>query len=423
MVTGSAFWVDDDLWPKIESKVPDLSWRVVGNHHEIDVSSWTTADRVSLVTRLLTSGVTKCIVGTRHLLGEGWDCPPVNCVIDLTGIVASVTTNQVRGRALRKDPADASKVASIWDVITIVPGISGGERMLEKLQQRHAHTLGIDATGRIQAGVGRIDPVLKGPALDVATDIDGIRQRMVARAGEFGHAKTRWRVGEAYRDQRVWRIEGTASQVRLPKIRPEQPSVAASQAWVRLRRKKWGGVAAIGAGGVAASLYFPSVFSLALGGLASVATGGGIAITAAVAAGLGVWIHHKQGHRQAMMHAVAQSLERIYGDTGTLHFDKDRAWLMGEPEASRRFAHAVAELLGAVRYPRYLLLESNGAVWPVPDALGGTRDQADTFAEAWTTSVGSCEVLFARQGRGKDVLVAAWKHGAHQDVQIIEDWE
>jgi signal transduction histidine kinase len=60
----------------------------VGGHHEVDVGDWSSADRVGLATKLLTEGVTQCLVGTRHLLGEGWDCPPVNCAIDLTGIVA-----------------------------------------------------------------------------------------------------------------------------------------------------------------------------------------------------------------------------------------------------------------------------------------------------------------------------------------------
>ena len=56
LVTGTAFWVDDDLWPRISARGPELPWQVVGDHHEIDVSAWPTAQRVALATRLLTEG-------------------------------------------------------------------------------------------------------------------------------------------------------------------------------------------------------------------------------------------------------------------------------------------------------------------------------------------------------------------------------
>ena len=95
----------------------------------------------------------------------------------------------------------------------------------------------------------------------------------------------------------------------------------------------------------------------------------------------------------------------------------------GPPETSRRFAEAAAELLGSVRYPRYLLLEPGGRVWPVPKALGATRDLADAFARAWAETVGPCEVIYARQGRGRDLLVAAWKVGGRPDATVVEDWE
>ena len=118
LVTGSAFWVDQDLFPKFKEKFPDLEWINAGDHFEVQVSKWSSAERVALATRFLEEGSTRCLIGTRHLLGEGWDCPAVNCVVDLTGISTSVTTNQIRGRALRTDPHDAAKVASLWEIVS-----------------------------------------------------------------------------------------------------------------------------------------------------------------------------------------------------------------------------------------------------------------------------------------------------------------
>jgi superfamily II DNA or RNA helicase len=423
LVTGSAFWVDDDLWPRVSGRLPDLRWQVVGGHHQVDVSAWPTADRVALVTRMLAEGVTRCLVGTRHLLGEGWDCPAVNCVIDLTGIVASVTVNQIRGRALRQDPADPSKVASMWDVITIVPGISGGGRMLERLQRRHENTLGIDPTGRIRAGVGRIDPSLERTASAVAADVDEIRQRMTTRARDFTRAAELWSVGQTYRDRRVWRVEGTTDRTRVRRMRPKAPVPAGKGALVRVRRRKWLGISALGTTGGIASVLLGGAAAPTIGPIAAAITILGIVGTVGVTGLLATLMWIRSGRHQAIVSVVGTAMAETDAEAGAVRFDDDRAWMEGPPETSRRFALAVSELLGSVRYPRYLLLEPGGEVWPVPTAFGATREAADAFARAWAEAVGPCEVLYSRQGRGRDLLVAAWKAGGRPNVSVVEDWE
>ena len=91
----------------------------------------------------------------------------------------------------------------------------------------------------------------------------------------------------------------------------------------------------------------------------------------------------------------------------------------------RRFAEALATLLGPVRYPRYLLFEGDGTVWPVPDELGTRRDLAEGLARAWGIHVGPCMVLYARSDRGKALLRAAWQAGGHthDPVAVVERWE
>jgi superfamily II DNA or RNA helicase len=66
---------------------------------------------VALITDLFQDGFTRCLVGTRGLLGEGWDATKLNVLIDLTAVTTRVTVNQVRGRALRLDPEDPGKLA------------------------------------------------------------------------------------------------------------------------------------------------------------------------------------------------------------------------------------------------------------------------------------------------------------------------
>ena len=435
LVTGKVFWVDDDLWPRIAPRLPDLGWQQVDGHYEVDVSGWAVSERVAAATRLLTDGATRCLVGTHHLLGEGWDCPALNCVVDLTGIVTSVTVNQVRGRGLRHDPSDSSKVASLWEVVAVAPGVAGGGRMLERLAERHEHTLGIDARGRIRAGVERIDPALAGSAERVAGEVNALTARMserVERASEIGAL---WAVGQDYSDRRVWRIEGAVAErsahttVREALKKPLTPEPGA---WLsiragRRRRTGWASVAG-GASSLLALLGAGAAQEaglLALGGPTLLA--GAAGLTGLVAAG--AWaVKAWQDRRDApILHAVLRALHEALVATGQVRgelvLDDGRVSLRGEPEASRRFAEAAAELLGRVRYPRYLLLSSEQEVWPVPAALGADRDLADAFAAAWAGRVGACEVVFARQGRGRELLVQAWRQPGTADVDVVEAWE
>ena len=85
-------------------------------------AEWVPRAWVEVATRVLESGVCGALIGTRALLGEGWDCPAVNCLVDLTVATTGVSVQQMRGRSLRLDPGDPEKLASNWDVVCVAPG-------------------------------------------------------------------------------------------------------------------------------------------------------------------------------------------------------------------------------------------------------------------------------------------------------------
>src|SRR5829696_5532618 len=47
---------------------------------------WSPRTYVSLVTDAFEVGLTRCVVGTRGLLGKGWDSPSINVLVDLTSV-------------------------------------------------------------------------------------------------------------------------------------------------------------------------------------------------------------------------------------------------------------------------------------------------------------------------------------------------
>lgn len=76
---------------------------------------------VKIITTLFENGKIDILVGTKALLGEGWDSPCINTLIMASFVGSFMLSNQMRGRAIRINPKDPRKVASIWHLATIEP--------------------------------------------------------------------------------------------------------------------------------------------------------------------------------------------------------------------------------------------------------------------------------------------------------------
>ncbi|MBL4660862.1 MAG: DEAD/DEAH box helicase family protein [Alcanivoracaceae bacterium] len=97
------------------------------------------------------------IIGTRSLLGEGWDAPHVNSLIMATQTGAYVTTNQLRGRAIRIDLDDELKTASIWHIIALAENSAYNAYIFNDLHKRFKTFAGIHANElRIESGIERL---------------------------------------------------------------------------------------------------------------------------------------------------------------------------------------------------------------------------------------------------------------------------
>ena len=130
---------------------------------------------LELATRLISEGDINVLVGTAALLGEGWDAPAVNSLVMATVIGSYVSSNQIRGRAIRVDPQDHFKTATIWHLACVQPG--------EVLQEPG---LEVDRTG-FRAGDRRLDLV--------GTAIPGIRRAATRRSS---HREWNRSIGNQY---------------------------------------------------------------------------------------------------------------------------------------------------------------------------------------------------------------------------------
>jgi superfamily II DNA or RNA helicase len=157
LVTGRTLLVDADLGPRLlehfntylrdndikatccyqETKQPQIL-AVVGQGQ-----GWSPRAYVRMVTDTFERGLTRCLVGTRGIFGEGWDSLKLNTLIDLTSVTTSTSVQQLRGRSIRKDPAWPRKVAHNWDVVCVAPQFKRGDTDLDRFRRRHHRYWGI----------------------------------------------------------------------------------------------------------------------------------------------------------------------------------------------------------------------------------------------------------------------------------------
>src|SRR5947208_10918481 len=178
-------------------------------------AAWQPRLWVELATQVFTDGVTKALVGTRALLGEGWDAPCINCLVDLSAATTSVSVTQMRGRSLRLDPHDPEKIASNWDIVCVAPSLARGDADYQRFVRKHLHLFAPSEDGVIEAGPSHVHPALSPFAPPPAGEFDEINRSMIQRAREHEQARERWEIGEPYlgeeRDTLVVRAERTSA--------------------------------------------------------------------------------------------------------------------------------------------------------------------------------------------------------------------
>ncbi len=81
-----------------------------------------TGDRhilTALITKLFEDGYIQVLIGTKSLLGEGWDSPSVNTLILASFVGSFMLSNQMRGRAIRTKFGNPDKTSHIWHLACI----------------------------------------------------------------------------------------------------------------------------------------------------------------------------------------------------------------------------------------------------------------------------------------------------------------
>lgn len=124
---------------------------------------------VEVVTSLFEQGHFQVLISTKSLLGEGWDSPCINSMILATFVGSFMLSNQMRGRAIRKDPNNPNKVSNIWHLVCAqypsndsLSSTNGISEDYTNLERRFKTFLGLHYTlDQIESGSDRITTIIQ----------------------------------------------------------------------------------------------------------------------------------------------------------------------------------------------------------------------------------------------------------------------
>ena len=112
---------------------------------------------VSTITSLFEQGFFNVLIGTKALLGEGWDSPCINTLIMASFIGSYVLSNQMRGRAIRTDINNPNKKSNVWHLVCLDPYDYHYSNDYYNLKKRFNTFVGIDLKNkRIENGIERL---------------------------------------------------------------------------------------------------------------------------------------------------------------------------------------------------------------------------------------------------------------------------
>jgi hypothetical protein len=373
-----------------------------------------------LITSVFQQGGITVLVGTKSLLGEGWDAPSINTLVLASFVGSYVLSNQMRGRSIRVDSAQPQKTANIWHLVCVEPGLFGPGDDYGLLVRRCSAFAGVSSAAPvIENGTERLGFGHPPFSRDQITQINAQTcKRALDRAG----------LGQQWQDALgAGSIKQMTDGLQAPDESLPRGFVLANTIAALLFQAAYIFVAVVehfgrAFGRVRTTHDFWSSAALVLE-IAAIVTSPWSLVA------LWRFIRHGTPERSIKQigRTVLEALKyegsidqhagdfRVYSDRnddGTVF-----CWIGGGTcKEQTRFLRALREILSPIDNPRYLLARRK--IWrvlredyfAVPDVLAHNKEFAEMFAQRWNRLVGPVQLVFTRTPEGRKVLLRARNH-------------
>lgn len=377
---------------------------------------------VRLLTTVFEQGGITVLVGTKSLLGEGWDEPCINTLILASFVGSYVLSNQMRGRSIRVHGGRPRKTANIWHLVCVEPGIFGPGGDYELLVRRCRAFVGVSAAGpMIENGTERLG--LGNPPFR-SEQIVAINSQTCARALDRTGLRQRW----------LEALNAATSKELAEGLKA--PAETLPRAFILTSTI---GKVLFQAGSVFLTFFLESMHQIAGGSAEDLlqfgaVVAGGAAVISLPWALLALWRLIRHGTPERSIRQIGQvvldSLE--YEGSISPHVAQERrftihanrtsdgsvfCWIGGGTGQEKAvFLRALQEVFTPLDNPRYLLARQpfwrifHEDYFAVPDVFARKKEFAQFFASRWQRFVGPIELVYTRTPHGRGILLRARVH-------------
>ena len=385
-------------------------------------------DKVKILTQLFEKGHIEILIGTKSLLGEGWDSPSINTLILASFVGSFMLSNQMRGRAIRVDKMKPDKVASIWHLATIEPSFLNVEKLAKSnkiqvedekttiishdfatLTRRFKSFLGPAFKGKgVESGINRVD-IIKPPFTEQG--FNHINETMLKYAADRKSVSDKW-VGAVNSKYETEILD--ASQVP-PKVWPFEIFMA--DAFLII-------IISLIAGGLGYFL-FPYFMKSDFG------KGFGIFYLLVYLTFLFIYLPKALGNLtpKRSVHTLGKILLNTLRELDSIRSPKakvitkrnfkTRNILCSLANGTRRdksvFAASINEIMTQIENPRYVIIKKRkigkrtfynySASYSVPKDIGAKKENVELFAKKLKRVKGVYSVVYTRSVEGRLTLV------------------
>lgn len=380
---------------------------------------------IDIITRLFEAGVIKVLIGTKSLLGEGWDAPSINSLVLASFVGSFVSSNQMRGRAIRKHQDKPNKTGNIWHLACIDPTVETGGHDVDVLRRRFETFLGVSNNDYpfIENGMER----LEFPDYIFEGDVESLNVKTLKLASNRDLVTQKWRkaIGNGmklgkkirfnYLDQVPFKLKKRAYFLDVVKFVFLELTFSISLFFLEFIVSNIQVVINKG------FLFFIYIL------LASFTATFGVKLYKAIRLYIKHGFLYKEIHKfgDAIL-ATLNTLSYLTSPVETLYVEsylEDDGTVFcglvgGTQLEETHFNNALSDLLAPIESPRYLIIKKNlfrkaldiENLYPVPELFGDKKNKALTFQKHWNTFVGSSKLIYTRQTEGRKLLLKARLH-------------